>query len=849
MKKISTLLSRNFLFLFMFFSITSTFANEECVDDDVSFTLYCPDDVTVSCSDEIWDLSIYGNANYYYNGGWYNAGAPVVHYYLNSCNSGYITRTWTVEDYNWNPYSCTQTIHVGANGSSFSEYNISWPQEHVTLEGCYPSTHPSQLPPGWGYPTWYNGGSSCGSSNIGVAYSDQVYTISSTCKKIVRKWQIIDWCQYNPNSWGGYNPGLWVYYQFIKISNGDLPILTCPADITINSNNCVNAYLNVPPLWVAGETCGGDYEITNNSPYADSNGADISGTYPIGWHYVKYTVKYGCGSKKTCTRKIKVTDKKAPVPYCYAALAVPLMGVDNDGDGIFDDGMVEIWAKDLDKGSTASCNGGPIKFSFSSNVHDTFKTFTCDDVGENVVQMWVTDYDGNQSYCLVTIDVQNNAANIPNCSPEEDDTDNDGVVDSEDNCPYVPNPYQEDEDGDGIGDACEEVDNDSDDDGVIDEEDNCPHDPNPYQEDEDGDGIGDACDDDDDSNPHNTYYIGGAIYSASGEPLENVNVTIKNMAPDTSFVVTLDTVITPVLDSMYNEMDSSYTYMVTLDTSITAMMDTVVNNLVLPALTNEWGKYRFAGFAQTGDTYEISATFNSTGYAGGVDADDLDFLMDYVVGAIDFDSPHQKYASDVDQDGDVDFDDLKRLLEYLTGEIDDFGVASEWLIVDKVQFENETAEEIYDDPKTIIDILVETSNIDDQDFIAIRLGDIIIDEIGGLKNESSIATLDRLIEKNPTDLELESKIRDIVAEREANSIQVYPNPFAESFTMNYISQQDAQVTIELLDVNGRKIYSSPYTVTKGANVINMSLENDYKGIIIYRLIEGDNIISGKVISL
>lgn len=836
------------MLLFMFFSITSSFANEECIDEDVSFSLYCPNDVVVSCSDEIWDLSIYGNANYYYNGGWYDAGYPVVNYYLNSCNAGYITRTWTVEDYNWNLVSCTQTITVLADGNSFNESNITWPQEHITLEGCYPSTHPSQLPPGWGYPTWYNSGSSCGTSNIGVAFSDQTYTISSTCKKIVRKWQIIDWCQYNPNSWyGGYTPGLWTYYQFIKISKGDLPVLTCPEDITVNSNNCVNAYVNVPPLWVEGETCGGDYEITNNSPYADSNGADISGTYPIGWYNVQYTVKYGCGSKKTCTRKIKVTDKKPPVPYCYASLAVPLMGVDTDGDGEIDNGMVEIWAKDLDKGSTASCNGGQLKFSFSSDITDTYKVFTCDDVGENTVQMWVTDNDGNQSYCLVTIDIQNNGANIPDCQPQEDDSDDDGIVDSEDNCPYVPNPDQEDEDEDGIGDACEEADNDSDNDGVLDEDDNCPHDPNPDQEDEDGDGIGDACDDD--TEPGDTYYIGGNIYSASGEPLDSVKVTITNMESDTSFVVTLDTVVTPVLDSMYNEVDSSYTYMITLDTTVTASMDTFLNNLTLMAYTNDWGHYRFAGFANTGDTYEISAMYNSTGYNSGVDVDDLDFLMDYVVGAAGFTEPHQKYAADVDQDGDVDFDDLKRLLEYLTGEIDDFGVASEWLIVDKVQFETATAEEIYDNPATIIDVLVGTQNIEDQDFIGIRLGDIIIDDVNGLTSGSSLETLSQIMKDNPSDIELESKIRNIVSEKESNAVHVYPNPFSESFTMNYVSSHNSQVTIELLDVNGRKIFASPYTIVKGENVITLSVDNDYNGIIIYRLIDGDNIISGKIISL
>lgn len=39
---------------------------------------------------------------------------------------------------------------------------------------------------------------------------------------------------------------------------------------------------------------------------------------------------------------------------------------------------------------------------------------------------------------------------------DQADTDGDGIPDSVDNCPFVPNPLQEDSDGDGIGDACEE---------------------------------------------------------------------------------------------------------------------------------------------------------------------------------------------------------------------------------------------------------------------------------------------------------------------------------------------------------------------------------------------------------
>ncbi len=58
------------------------------------------------------------------------------------------------------------------------------------------------------------------------------------------------------------------------------------------------------------------------------------------------------------------------------------------------------------------------------------------------------------------------------------DSDEDTIMDSEDNCPLTPNEDQADRDEDGVGDAC----------------DNCPDIANTNQQDADHDGIGDVCD-------------------------------------------------------------------------------------------------------------------------------------------------------------------------------------------------------------------------------------------------------------------------------------------------------------------------------------------------------------------
>lgn len=74
------------------------------------------------------------------------------------------------------------------------------------------------------------------------------------------------------------------------------------------------------------------------------------------------------------------------------------------------------------------------------------------------------------------------------------DTDGDGIINSQDNCPSVGNANQLDSDGDGLGDACDIDQIDTDQDGVPDKNDNCPNDKNADQLDTDKDGLGNVCD-------------------------------------------------------------------------------------------------------------------------------------------------------------------------------------------------------------------------------------------------------------------------------------------------------------------------------------------------------------------
>jgi len=72
------------------------------------------------------------------------------------------------------------------------------------------------------------------------------------------------------------------------------------------------------------------------------------------------------------------------------------------------------------------------------------------------------------------------------------DSDGDLVIDIVDNCPSLENPNQLDDDSNGVGNLCENEDADGD--GELNANDNCPWRKNPSQIDSDGDGFGDVCD-------------------------------------------------------------------------------------------------------------------------------------------------------------------------------------------------------------------------------------------------------------------------------------------------------------------------------------------------------------------
>ncbi len=122
-----------------------------------------------------------------------------------------------------------------------------------------------------------------------------------------------------------------------------------------------------------------------------------------GTYDVTYIAIDNCNNQTACETTVTVVDCKKPTPYCKNGLVIELMVVTPP--------MVEVWAADLNAGSFDNCPGD-LEFSFSANVNDAAITYDCDDLGQNVVQVWVTDAAGNQDYCETFVEVQ---ANMGQC--------------------------------------------------------------------------------------------------------------------------------------------------------------------------------------------------------------------------------------------------------------------------------------------------------------------------------------------------------------------------------------------------------------------------------------------------
>ncbi len=364
------------------------------IEDKTKPTVVCPSDVTINCSDDIskyWGTPIAND-----NCGNVTLTSSIIDA-TNQCLSGYISKIWTGKDQFNNQSTCTQQIYL----KHISDYSVTFPND-VTITQC---VSPDDLK-NTGAPVFSN--KDCELVAVGFTDHDLPITDGNGCFVRIRKWQLINWCNFDPNkathtklgiSQGGKkykdDDGFFEYSQYIKVFETTDPKLTCKDTIVcISESNCLaNFAINKPKVVDCSTNI--TYQLSGDLG-ASFNAIDV----PVGIYTVKHNISDGCGNHSFCDVKITVQDCKKPTPVVVNGLSATLM-VQN--------ATVGVWASDFNQSSYDNCtNSSNLKFSFSTDVKDVFKIFNCDSIGLRTVKIWATDEAGNQDFALTTIDIQDN---------------------------------------------------------------------------------------------------------------------------------------------------------------------------------------------------------------------------------------------------------------------------------------------------------------------------------------------------------------------------------------------------------------------------------------------------------
>ncbi len=315
----------------------------------------------------------------------------------NSCGIGKVERRWYLEG-PLNPVLLhQQRLYVVDD----TEFEVSFPKDYQTADCVQPNDLlPALLDAQYGFPTV----SESAGATWEIAYRDSIVAIDGAiCQTIYRIWRVTNYCAVGLSG----QPQVFEHIQKLEIIDQTSPLITCPDDVEISLPAGSSTVSFTVPALVQLEECNTPVDIRVSSPLGQGpTFQDIGlGTYPV-----TYTVTDPCGNPSSCSFQLRVVDRVGPVVSCRQDYSVT----------IDFQGTLTIPAERLDAGSvdntTASQNlqyriGPPPLPGTTQPPASDEMVFSCGDVGDQRVALWVGDELGNWNFCVTTITIDDRNGN------------------------------------------------------------------------------------------------------------------------------------------------------------------------------------------------------------------------------------------------------------------------------------------------------------------------------------------------------------------------------------------------------------------------------------------------------
>ncbi|MCF8236602.1 MAG: HYR domain-containing protein [Saprospiraceae bacterium] len=369
------------------------------IDNTIPTLISCAPDVTVDCQDAMDPLVL---------------GFPTV---SDACGTSFnftdskvfvgggicynIIRSWSIIDGSGNNLNCTQTISVTDNQAP--TFTSVFPADITIACGLTVPTPPT-----------VSATDNCGTPVSVAITENSTQTNNNTCTDyayiVTRTWTATDECG-----------NATFHTQTITVVDIQAPVIFgLPDSLTLFTND-FNADSCTVPVTLQAQFIDcqdpGDITVVNNSPVG-SGGSSASGKYSADQLYtITFTATDLCGNSSQKVVKVRVIDNSIPNAYCIAQVNVTLNS----------DGLAVITPVQIDDVSKDNCTDQMmLDFELSKD------SFDCKNLGVNIVQMTVTDEQGNSNTCSASINVSADPALTINTTvtvtPETFMNANDGAI-------------------------------------------------------------------------------------------------------------------------------------------------------------------------------------------------------------------------------------------------------------------------------------------------------------------------------------------------------------------------------------------------------------------------------------